>query len=112
MAEVDLNVNGRSYRVACQDGEEEHLQQLARHVDARARELSTLGSPRVSDTQLMLMASLLVADDLSEALDRIEELETAARVPKPEPVASPATQAVLESAARRVEELAGRIRSA
>lgn len=107
MAEIDVLVNGRTYRLACEDGEEDHLLALVDHIDTHARALAK--STRVADTQLMLMAGLMVADDLSQALDRIEEME---RAPKPDPANSPAVQAVLDSAARKIEELAGRIRSA
>ena len=39
MAVVNVMVNGRAYTIACDDGEEEHLRDLAGHVDARVREL-------------------------------------------------------------------------
>ena len=39
---VNVMVNGRAYTIACDDGEEEHLKELAGHVDSKVREL--LGS--------------------------------------------------------------------
>src|SRR5580704_13326944 len=59
---VNVMVNGRAYTIACDDGEEDHLRQLAATVDAKAREvLSSVG--QVGDTRLLLMAALLMADE-------------------------------------------------
>jgi len=60
---VNVMVNGRAYTLGCDEGEEEHLKQLAAHVDAKAREaLSTVGL-NAGDTKLMLTAALLMADE-------------------------------------------------
>ena len=59
---VNVMVNGRAYTIACDDGEEEHLRELAAIVDAKVREV--LGSVgQVGDTRLLLMAALLIADE-------------------------------------------------
>ncbi len=66
MAELDVTVNGRSYRVACDDGQEGHLRQLADYVDQRVMELvDAVG--QVGAARLLVMASLLIADELSES---------------------------------------------
>jgi len=112
VAEIEVKVNGRSYRLACEDGEEDHLLQLVEHIDNHAKNLAK-SAPRASDAQLMLMAGLMVGDELSDALDRVEEFEVGARAQaRAEQSTGTAAQAVLESAAKRIEELAGRIRSA
>jgi cell division protein ZapA len=74
MAQVVASINGRQYRLACEDGQEEHLQQLAGQIDARVVELrGKFGE--IGDTRLTVMAALTVADDLSEAMRRIRRLE-------------------------------------
>ncbi len=110
MPEIEVQVNGRAYRLACEDGEEEHLLQLVEHINTHAKALAKSGT-RVGDAQLLLMAGLMVGDELSEALDRIEEMESSTRQAKSES-AGIAAQALIDGAARRIEELAGRIRSA
>jgi len=56
---VNVMVNSRAYTIACDDGEEEHLKELAAHVDAKAREV--LGSVgQVGDARMLLMAALLM----------------------------------------------------
>jgi cell division protein ZapA len=63
MAQVDLFIAGRTYQIACRDGEEESLKAAARLVDAKSREaLSGLGT--LSESRQLLFASLLLADQL------------------------------------------------
>ena len=65
MAEVDLIIAGRPYRVACREGEEESLRSAARLVDAKSREaLAGLGT--LSEARQLLFAGLLLADQLIE----------------------------------------------
>ena len=72
---VNVMVNSRAYTIACDDGEEEHLRELAQMVDAKAREV--LGSVgQVADSKLLLMAALLLAD---EHHDTSHRLSSAAR---------------------------------
>ncbi len=63
MAQVDLFIAGRSYQIACREGEEENLKAAARLVDSKSREaLSGLGS--LSESRQLLFASLLLADQI------------------------------------------------
>ena len=116
MAQVNVTVNGRMYTVACGDGEEQHLIDLAKYVDKRVTELGrSVG--QVGDARLLLMAALLVADELSEALQRIDELEAdtmtlkqarTSVVEKAQGAESTVAE-VLEVAARRIEDIAARL---
>ncbi len=74
MAQVNVTINTRQYRMACEDGEEEHLLKLAGEFDQRiARLRESFGE--IGDTRLTVMAALTVADELSEAVKRIRRLE-------------------------------------
>ena len=65
MAEVDLTIAGRDYRVACRAGEQESLRSAAALVDGKSREaLAGLGA--LSEARQLLFASLLLADQLLE----------------------------------------------
>jgi cell division protein ZapA len=66
MAQVTIEINARSYSVGCDDGEEEHLQALARYVDTKVRELAQKVGP-VGETRLFMLAALMLADELSDA---------------------------------------------
>lgn len=71
---VNVLVNNHAYTVACDEGEQEHLRELARFLDARVRQLvETVG--QVGDARLLLMAGLVITDELAETLNRLEECE-------------------------------------
>jgi cell division protein ZapA len=68
MAQVAVAINGRSYSVACGDGEEQRIEQLASYVDGKITSLKgALGN--LGDQRLMVLASLVIADELWEARD-------------------------------------------
>ena len=78
MAHVIVQVNGRPYTMQCPDGEEAHLRELAALLDSEvARVKASVGS--VGDIRLLVMSGLMVADRLSEATARIQELEEQVR---------------------------------
>ncbi len=75
MSQVNVSINGRRYPIACDDGQEAHLARLGAYVDKRVGELTAaLGSP-ISDSHLLVMVSLLVADELSDAYSEIDTLK-------------------------------------
>ena len=74
MAQVLVQVNDRPYTMQCPDGEEDHLRDLARLLDAEVQRIRrSVGS--VGDIRVLVMSGLMVADRLSEAIKRVEELE-------------------------------------
>ena len=98
---LDLNIAGRTYQVACREGEEESLRAAARLVDGKSREaLAGLGT--LSEARQFLFASLLLADQL------IDNKPEAAAPPPPPPPAGPDPALILraESLADRLEALA------
>lgn len=70
MGQITINVNDQKYTIACRDGEEERLATLGEYVDSKVSELtSTLG--QVGEPRILLMAALLVADELHDTMDRL-----------------------------------------
>jgi cell division protein ZapA len=74
MSQVSVTINGRQFRMACEDGQEGHLMNLARELDNRIDKLRTKFG-EIGDTRLTVMAAITVADELSEAGQRIKRLE-------------------------------------
>jgi cell division protein ZapA len=74
MSQVSVTINGRQFRMACEDGQEGHLMNLARELDNRINGLRTKFG-EIGDTRLTVMAAITVADELSEAGQRIKRLE-------------------------------------
>lgn len=74
MAQVSVTINGRQFRMTCEDGQEEHLMTLARDLDTRIGGLrGKFGE--IGDTRLTVMAAITVADELAETAVRIKRLE-------------------------------------
>ena len=65
MAQVTLRINGYAYTVGCKDGEEEHLQAMAGEVDRRIETVKAVAG-QSGEARMLVMASLLMADDLFE----------------------------------------------
>ena len=66
MAQVSVTIGGRAYRLACNPGEEAHLEALARGVDEKIKAMrASFGE--IGDQRLVVMAALTIADELSEA---------------------------------------------
>lgn len=119
MGQVKVSINDRSYTVACGDGEEAHVRELAsyinKHVTGLAQEVGQVG-----DARLLLMAGLMIADELSEALQKAKMLEqeleslSSQRASAAERTrqAEDSLADVLDDAARRIEDLARRIEAA
>ena len=99
MANIDIDVGGRRYNVACRDGEEEHLKGLAATVDYHAQQATTaLGG--LTETRHLLFAALLLADNL-------KEVRAGAGLPDPvPPPPDPVIAEALERLAGRMEALA------
>jgi cell division protein ZapA len=74
MPTVNATIAGRQFRLACEDGQEEHLQMLARDMDARIEGLRKQFG-EIGDTRLTVMAALMVADELSEAVRNMRRME-------------------------------------
>lgn len=63
---ISVTVNGRRYAVACDEGQQQQLQRLAADLDARIARLAG-GLGQVGQERLLLLAGLLLADELAEA---------------------------------------------
>ena len=74
MAQVNATIAGRNFRLACEDGQEDHLHHLAKDMDERILRLREKFG-EIGDTRLTVMAALMVSDELSEALRRVRRLE-------------------------------------
>ena len=110
MAQVDVAINGKSYRIACDDGQEDHLLQLAAFVDQRIQKLvASVG--QVGDARLLVMASLLISDELSETFSNLNSADDNGAVD----AAAEAEQALAqttEALAQRIELIAEKLEPA
>ena len=112
MPQVSVTINGRQFRMACEEGEEAHLMRLAEDLDTRISRLRARFG-EIGDTRLTVMAALTVADELSETKEKLQRLEPEAAALRDASVASAeradttqvAIVAALNAAAERIETL-------
>jgi len=116
MPQVSVTINGRQFRMACEEGEEEHLTHLAQELDARIVQLrGRFGE--IGDTRLTVMAALALADELSEVKEKLQRLEPElAKLQEASVVSADRVQATqaavvaaLNAAAERIESLTRRL---
>jgi cell division protein ZapA len=74
MAHVNVVINGRQYRMACEDGQEDHLLQLATDFDRRIGKMRE-DFGQIGDMRLTVMAALMLADEFSDVSKRVARLE-------------------------------------
>jgi cell division protein ZapA len=109
MGQVSVTLNGRTYRLECGEGEENHLIALAEylgsHVDTMKRKFGQVG-----DDRLILMASLLVTDELWELRRQMLELKSAlAEARRDRSVSDESVKSVQVDLAERVSSVADRL---
>ena len=105
MAQVDVTINGHNYRIACDDGQEDHLKKLAELVDQRLSQLvSTVG--QVGESRLLVMTCLVIADELTEAYGELQ-----GKAGKKGAVTDAAVAAATEALAKRIETIAQRLQA-
>ncbi len=102
MAQVTVRINGYAYTVGCQDGEEEHLQAMADEVDRRIESIKTAAG-QSGEARMLVMASLLMADDLYEMGQSLRAAQAGQPVAS---LADPKLGRRLGKLARRAEEIA------
>ncbi len=109
MAQVNVTIGGRVYRMACDDGQEEHLMRLARDLDQKLVQLREAFG-EIGDTRLAVMGAIMVADELSEARRRIRALEQEIEgLQETRLAAADRIEAVERAGAQTIEKAAERI---
>ena len=104
MAQVTINIGGINYPIACDDGQEEHLAALAEKVDRRVNELAAAVG-KVGEARLLVLAALLMADELDDSLRECKQLRHA--MDRDRGAAQRAADE--DAAAHAIEKVAGRI---
>ena len=107
MGQVLVKVNGRDFALSCADGQEPRIRRLAQYVDAKIGDFTkTIG--QVGEARLILLAALVIADELSDANEALaqERSRTAAGAAAAEPGEAASG---IQEVARRIEAIAARL---
>lgn len=116
MARVSITINGNTYDIACADGEEQNILDLAANFDGRVAELvAAIG--QAGEARLLAMAGLLMTDEMGELKEDIQRLRAAAEVAPAAPKADHDVDEgraadLLEALAERIETIALRVEQA
>ena len=81
MAQVSIKINGYAYTVGCEDGQEEHLQAMAAEIERRIAGIKALGG-QSGEARLLLLAALLMADELHDLSAEMRASRAAVAVPQ------------------------------
>ncbi len=112
MANVGLTINGKPYRVDCDEGQERRVQELGRYVDSRVREIAGAGAAS-TDAHMLVLTTLMMADEIYELRETLGNMSRQARpvhdtMPKTAPgLSSDDEREILEA----IDHLAARIDS-
>ncbi len=118
MPQIRVSILGRNYAVACGEGEEERLRQLAAYLQSRLGTLTPeqgKAAGKLSETHLVVLAGLMTADELFETREEVQKLKRAVKDAEEAVGAEKrrteneqnALITALEQAAKRIERLTG-----
>jgi cell division protein ZapA len=104
MAQITVTINGRNYPVACNEGEEQRIEELGRYIDAKVKTFAhELG--QIGESRLLVLAALVLADELADA-------QAGSGAPRPGNGAGlddGVAAAGIENLAQRIESIAARL---
>jgi cell division protein ZapA len=106
MSNITLSIGGRSYTVACAEGEENHVRSLGSMINTKVSSMGDMSGQ--AETRMLLFAALLLADELHEANNQPRSSQSPAPADG-EP--SPEMAGMLAQLANRLENLAERLES-
>ena len=111
MPQAYVNIGGRSYRLACNPGEEPHLEGLAKFVDGKIDEMrASFGE--IGDQRIVVMAALSIADELSEAKRKLDShAGEAANVLDAEKSARAEAEERVAGLVKLIDEMSSRVES-
>ena len=106
MAQVTIRINGYAYQVGCEDGQEHHLEAMAREVEQRIDGIRVSAGP-ASESRMLVLAALMLADELHDRRRDFDEVRRKVAKLESSPVsADPKLGPRLGRLARRAEEIA------
>ena len=110
MARVDITLGGRHYPIACDDGQEDRVRRIAAYID---KKITTMGSlAGATDTHILVMASLMLGDELFDAHSRLETARTENTGDEAGGVEEEAVASSISHLANRLESIAARLEQA
>jgi len=98
-----VKVNGREFPVSCEDGQEPRVRRLAQYIDAKVGDFVKIVG-QVGEARLMLLAALVIADELSDANEAVQQARSRPPAPDDTIIATG-----IRGIAQRIEAIAARL---
>ena len=73
MAEVSITINGRTFGISCEDGQEQRVHDLGRYVDARLKEIAKAGAAS-NESHLLVLTTLMLSDEIFDLRNDVRKL--------------------------------------
>jgi cell division protein ZapA len=110
MSDVNITINGRSYEISCDPGQEARIVDLAAYIDQRLMQISRSGAA-YNDAHLLVLTTLVLADELFDARESGESVPVRAgkNTPQVKESASAASKEDEQAVAQLLDKLAKRI---
>ena len=108
MPQVSVKINGYSYTVGCEDGQEHHLIAMAREVENRIDSIKALGG-QSGEARLLVLAALLMADELHDLRVEADTLRASSSRPARGKGDAEAAAKRMAKLAARAEQIAGEL---
>lgn len=119
MAEVSLNIHGKAYGIACDDGQEGRVREVGQYVDTRVRDIATAGAAS-NENHLLVLTALVLADEVKELRENLRGAQANSNVQQGSPqvvyegLSETEERRIVESIeqlALRIDSVADRLRS-
>ena len=110
MGQVNITINGRSFGISCEDGQEQRVTDLGHYVDSRLKDIARAGAA-TNESHLLVLTSLLLADEVFEAREGAGTTQPA-QAPEANPQEEALVVHAIEDLAERIDRIAGRIQAA
>jgi len=108
LGQVNLTINGRPFAVTCDDGQEGRIRRLGQYIDGKVAEfVGSIG--QVGEARLLLLAALVIADELADANEALQLERSGARASEAAGAAADAAASGINGIAQRVEAIAARL---
>lgn len=108
MAEVNITINGRSFGISCEDGQEQRVSDLGHYVDSRLKDIAKVGAAS-NESHLFVLTTLLLAD---EVFDLRNDLGSKVKGKEANQNDEAAVAEALDQLADRIDQIASRIQNA
>ncbi|HOO81469.1 MAG TPA: cell division protein ZapA [Alphaproteobacteria bacterium] len=111
MAEVNITINGRSFGISCEDGQEQRVLDLSHYVDSRMKDISKAGAAS-SEAHLMVLTTLLLADEVFDLRNDVGSMSENLQSAQANQNEEAAVAGAIEDLASRIDRIASRIQNA